>query len=369
MVVATLPYKGAGDDLLKTLVWTRFMSYIINDTRVFLIRLFYSHWMKKNRDLGAGYTILLPTPSDLPVFLALALEVISKQNQAHLKEIIVIPDWPSSKFERYFETLIKSINCAPIRLVNINSTDKLAWKLTKSITTRHFTQIVRGIDETTTQHAIIHDSDLFLPPGDFLLQQFLTCKNNNYFVYGLDMRRSLSRFDRKEFVATWEMTCSTNWFRSFPPYMHKGQVIKINGRRQEFDTTLLPQYLTDPSHISWKNRNNEYVHFSYVIASYRNFINKKGYIPAYSVKLFLIRTLVDVFDCTGWEYRGLPEHEEFLAGKHGVKELVADKEHGGRIISEFNQKIDRIINNDLFPKDKLNLFEQRTNEFLKSVGA
>lgn len=368
MVGGTLLHKGTGSVIFKPLIWTGLMNYIINDTRVFLIKLFYSHWIQKHRSLEPGYTILLPTPSDLPVFLALALEVISKQDQAHLKEIIVIPDWPSSKFERYFETLINSIKCKPIRFVNINNTDKLAWKLTKSITTRHFTQIVRGIDETTTLHAIIHDSDLFLPPGDFLLQQFLTCRNNHLVVYGLDMRRSLSRFDRKEFVATWEMTCSTNWFRSFPPYMHKGQVTKINGRRQEFDTTLLPQYLTDPSLISWKDRSNEYVHFSYVIASYRNFINKKGYIPAYSVKLFLIRTLVDVFDFTGWEYRGLPEHEEFLDGKHGVKELVADKKHGGRIISEFKQKIDTIINNDLFPKEKLNLFERRTNQFLESVG-
>ena len=308
------------------------MNYILNDLRILLIKLFYSKWKNKSLSLKDGYTLLIPTPSDLPIFLELTLEIISKQDKTGLQEIIVVPDWPSKTFESYFENKLISFD-VPIKTTHLSLKDRLAWKITRSITTRRFTQLIIAVDAVRTEYAIIHDADLFLPPGDFLFQQYFHCKQNRLNVLGLDMRRSLSRYDYKEFVATWEMTFSTQWFRSFPPSMHKGQFATINGRRQEFDTTSLPQYLTDPKTVAWKDRRNEYFHFSYVIASFRNFVNNKEWFPGYCLNLFLIRTLVDACGILGWDYKCLPRHNEFICGKHGLMKLIFDRNNGKRLLN------------------------------------
>ena len=345
------------------------MNFFINNLRLSLIKSIYSKWDNTNTQLNSGYTLLIPTPADLPVFLALALEIVSNQNHTDLKEIVIVPDWPSDAFVNYFKSYLHNILPIPIRFVNINKTDQLAWQFTKSITTRHFTQIVRGVETITTDYFLLHDSDLFLPPGDFLYQQYLSCTKNDYFVYGLDMRRSLTRFDRKEFVSTWETTFSTKWFKSFPPYMHKGQITNIKGIRQEFDTTLLPQYLSDEKHIGWQDRSNEYTHFNYVIASYRNFINKKRFLPEYSLKLLLIRLLVDVFDNTDWRYYELPDFEDFLNGKHGLLELMNDDIKGVKIISDFKTKINQIISSNTFSNEKLSLFKEKCDLFFLKLDS
>ena len=341
----------------------------VNDARMFLIRHAYSAWAPETDQLEDGYTVLLPTPADLPVFFDLAMEVLSHQNKALLREIVVIPDWPSPSFEAYLKERCRSYEGMPVRTVSLKSIDKWAWRLTKSITTRHFTQLLRGIDALRTSHAIIHDCDLFLPPGNFLLEQYLTCTQEGLSVYGLDVRRSLARTDREEFVATWEMTFSTKWFRSFPPYQHKGQMAVVNGIRQEFDTTLLPQYLSRAESIGWRDRSNEYFHFNYVIASFRNFMTGRGYVPAYSLKLFLIRTLVDAFDRTGWTYRGLPEQSEFLAGMHGLRELVADNALGKTTLVEFAKKLGGLAASGVFSAEKSRFITERGRELYSSIGA
>jgi hypothetical protein len=343
------------------------METMKSNIRRSLIKFFYAYWHNKDRILEDGYTLLVPTPSDLPVFIEITIDVISKQNQSWLKEIIVVPDWPSKKFEAYFEGRKDHIHSVPMRLVNIDLKDKLAWKLTKSVNTRHFTQLIKAVDSLKTKHAIIHDADLFLIPGNFLLEQYLHCRDNNLNVYGLDIRKSFARDDRKEFVATWEMTFSTKWFLSFRPSKHKGQLTKVNGIYQEYDTTLLPQYLTDVSKISWRNRENEYFHFNYTICGYRCFINKIDYKPSYSLTLFLIRTLIDAFGLMEWNYHQVPEHIEFIEMRHGLKELLADKNNGRRLVQDFFKKIDGILKNNIFSAEKAHFIERRANELIQAI--
>jgi hypothetical protein len=347
------------------------MHALINDIRVGLSRLAFPSWGGKGsgRELGDGYTVLLPVPADLPVFARLALEILSRQDLSGLKEVIVIPDWPCGEFKKYLETILPSTPDLPVRVVDIFPRDKLAWALTKSISTRHFCQLIRGVEATKTRHALIHDADLFLPAGSFLSEQYATCQRRDLDVYGLDIRRSQVRSDREVFVATWEMTFAVSWFRSFPPYMHKGHVRNINGRRQEFDTTLLPQYLTPKERIDWQDRGGEYVHFGYVVASYRNFLNGKKHHPGLALKLFLIRVLIDVFEDSTWRYKGLPTHEEFCS-RHGlVAGLVKELREGSRahpLICEFRDKIDAIARMSILGPVRSVQIKARSDEFLRS---
>jgi len=342
------------------------MRYFINDLRQKLIKYAYSRWSKSDRGLSDGYTILLPIPSDLPVFLSLALEIIEKQDLTDLKEVLIIPDWPSSPFEKFCTDITKNSSNLPIRFVPLGLKDQLVWTLTKSITTRHFTQLVRGIDETRTEYAIIHDSDAFLPPGDFLKTQYEACRDRELAVFGVESRRSMVREDRDTFISTWEMTFSVRWARSFGPFMHKGQFSVVKRRRQEFDTTLLPQYLTDANLIDWTPRHRDFFHFRYVIATYRDFLNGRRLAPNYGLKLFLIRTLIEVFDVSGWYYSHVPEHSEFLEGKFGLSDLHSHPD-GLRHIRRLKETLRGIIHAKIFSQHQSEVLEKRLVELLRSL--
>jgi hypothetical protein len=331
-----------------------------------LIEYAYSRWSKSDRGLSDGYTILLPIPSDLPVFLSLALEIIKKQDLTHLKEVLIIPDWPSLPFEKFCTDITRNYNNLPIRFVPLGLKDQLAWTLTKGITTRHFTQLVRGIDETRTEYAIIHDSDAFLLPGDFLKTQYEACRNRGLAAFGVGFRRSMMREGRGTFINTWEMTFSVGWAKSFRPFMHKGQSSVVKGRRQEFDTMLLPQYLTDANLIDWTPRYGDFLHFRYVIATYRNFLNGKRVLPNYGLKLFLIRILIDVFDISGWHYSHVPEHSEFLEGKFGLSDLQSHPD-GLRHIHGFKETLRGIIHAKIFSQHQSEVLESRLVDLLRSM--
>jgi hypothetical protein len=342
------------------------MRYLISDLRQKLIEYTYSRWSSSHRELSDGYTILLPTPSDLPVFFSLALAIIQKQDLTGLREILVIPDWPSQPFEEFCADIGRKSGDLPIRLVSLKLRDQLAWAVTKGITTRHFTQLVRGIDETHTEHAIIHDSDLFLPPSDFLRTQCEACRDRGLAVLGVEPRREMVFDGHSTFVATWEMTFSVRWAKSFPPFMHKGQFSVVGGRRQDFDTTLLPQYLTDEKLIGWTPRHGDFFHFQYVIATYRDFVSGKPLFPTYGLRLFLIRTLIDVFDVSGWHYSHVPEHSEFLEGRFGLSDLRSQPD-GPRRVREFRDTLRGIIHAKIFSEQQNTLLESRLSALLESL--
>jgi hypothetical protein len=342
------------------------MRELVGEVHNRLIACTYRRWSDSERQLARGYTILLPIPSDLPVFLALALEIISKQDLTGLKEVLVIPDWPSVRFAVFCKKIVRTYSGLPIRSASLGLKDRLAWALTKGIIVRHFTRVVRGIDELRTDHAIIHDVDLFLRPGDFLKTQYEACRDGDLAVYGVEPRRSMARQDRDTFVATWEMTFSTKWAKSFRPCVHKGQSLVIAGRRQEFDTMLLPQYLTDEKLIDWGPKQSDFFHFRYVVASYRNFVNGKVLPKNYGLKLFLIRTLIDAFDVSGWHYGHVPRHDEFLQGEFGLSDLRSDPD-GIRLINEFKGTLGGIIDAGIFSQHRSDMLRDRLTNLLQSM--
>ena len=101
--------------------------------------------------------------------------------------------------------------------------------------------------------------------------------------------------NHEPFINTWGMMFSVRSVESFRPFMHKGQFSVIKGRWQEFDTTFLPQYLTDANLIGWTLKYGVFFHFRLLIATYRNFLNEKRLESIYELKRFLIRILIEVF--------------------------------------------------------------------------
>lgn len=110
------------------------MRYPISDLREKLIEYAYSRWPNSDRELSDGYTILLPTSSDLSVFISSALEIIRNQDLTDLKDVLVIPDRPSPPVEECCTDIARNSGNLPIHFAHLGLKDRLVWALSKGIT-------------------------------------------------------------------------------------------------------------------------------------------------------------------------------------------------------------------------------------------
>jgi hypothetical protein len=60
--------------------------------RRFLLQFIYPRWKSLDKSLEAGYSILMPMPSDLPVIYRAAMSVLARQRLRNVNEIIIVPD-------------------------------------------------------------------------------------------------------------------------------------------------------------------------------------------------------------------------------------------------------------------------------------
>src|SRR5438105_5910705 len=87
----------------------------------------------------------------------------------------------------------------------------------------------------------------------------------------------------------------------------------LDGKQHEFDITLWPQCKTSPQRIGLYTEEKEFVHFNYVICTYRWFQQSKGSYEDEYFRLLLIRLLIDAYDCSEEPYE-LPSLIDMIRG-------------------------------------------------------
>jgi hypothetical protein len=158
-----------------------------------LFKALYGSWEVTNAlgiDKGSranGYTVLLPVPADLPVFLQIALKSLLTQDQKHLVEILVIPDIPSDDFRVAFRKR-KGYRSRGYGLVEMNRKDMVVGRLYRTPNVYYFLRILNGISSARSAHVLFHDADLFLFSKDFLKRHYETFLDRHVSVLGVDRR-------------------------------------------------------------------------------------------------------------------------------------------------------------------------------------
>ncbi|MEM9163069.1 MAG: hypothetical protein AAGC54_08370 [Cyanobacteria bacterium P01_F01_bin.4] len=278
-------------------------------------QLFYSRWKKTSQPAKPGFTVLLPVPADLPVFLRVALDVCSRQIAPDLTEIIVIPDKFSRDFSNIFSKLKQQYSATPITLTSFNSLEQAIANFQCNPHTYHWLQLIRGTEATKTEYALLHDSDLFILEKNFMQSHYETAVKKELYCLGVspvwDTWYEMQGISH--IAATWEMILKPSWLRSFKPWRHRGHKDYLNGQLHAFDTTLWAQCQTPASKISYHPDEQPFVHFNYVICTYRHFQKCTDSFVDDRFCLLLIRLLVDAFDDSDWAY-DLPELEVLIAG-------------------------------------------------------
>jgi hypothetical protein len=294
-----------------------------------IYKLFYSRW----RDAAAGnrasvrrqpgYTVLLPVPGDLPVFLRIAMEVIGAQEGRDRVETLVIADQTTPEFERTFATYRRDWKGGPIRLVGLPPVSRFLRAAQGNGNLNHWLQLVAGIQETHSTHALLHDADLFISDPAFVdshyraaLEKHLACLGVNEVWDGWFKANGLGHI-----AATWELMFDVEWARTFKPWQHRGHDATLNGTVHVCDTMLLPQCLTPADKIARHEGNWGLIHFNNVICTYRWFHRNPGPFEDQDFRLLLIRLLIDAWDDSGWKYN-LPLASEMARGRRDASNRV-----------------------------------------------
>lgn len=324
-----------------------------------LWQLFYSRWPRRHKTPAPGYSLLLLIPGDLPVFLKIALEVCKRQNFSNCLEAIVIPDQRSEGFRKRFDAYQEQWQGPPLRLAELNPLESF---LTKRFNNPHMNcwlQITRGVSATQSTHALWHDADLFINEPDFLKRHYQLCAERDLACLGVSPAWD-GWYAQKGFghlTATWELMINADWMRQWAPWEHRGQWRSLEGENHEFDILFWAQCHTAPEkiarhksgHISGEH---DFVHFNYVIATYRWFQRANGPFEDNRFLLLLVRMLINAFDErkgdeSDWHYE-VPDVQELALGIHdGTQRVTYVSDKARENYPEFRDKLRTLLNGPL----------------------
>ncbi len=315
-----------------------------------------------------GYSVLLPVPADLPVFLKLGVQTVLRQKAIHRQEVLVIPDSPTPEFRRIFEQVVSSLQPSlqsQFRLVEMGWKDQKFRKFgdRKEL----FLQIVNGARHAKGSHFLIHDADAFVLSDIFFESHYQQCVERNLSVIGVNPVWDdwYPSHGYSHLVATWEMICSQAWFRQFSPHMHRGQETFLSGEKHSCDITCYTQCLSNPEEIGLFEGQANFVHFNHVIRTYRLYLQAKSKGELFldeNFRLLLIRLLVDGFDGNSDSFYDLPTLKELRLALSQESRLVTFSNNG--IAQErylkFRQKLTQFV-------QSIYLNEAQRGWFLKEI--
>ena len=330
-----------------------------------LWKLYRSRWRTAVTDRVPGYTLLLMVPGDLPVFLRIATQTCAAQRPTNLVETLVIPDLPSAQFEAAFASAAAAWPSGPIRLVTLRPIERFVTRHTNSPHTNHWLQLTNGLEACRSTHALMHDADLFITRKDFLASHYAAAAEGDFACLGINRVWDdwYATNGLGHVTATWELMVNVGWAKGFSPWMHRGHDGQVNGKAHTFDTMLLPQCLTPPEKISRHQGDFGFVHFNYVICTYRWFRESKGAYLDEHFRILLIRLLVDAFESSETEEQvpSLAELEKAIDG--GGKRITYDGDKPRMNYGEFRGKLQQLIESGALDEAKVRVLRDGVRKF------
>jgi hypothetical protein len=245
-----------------------------------MLRLLFGRWRRLGRP-AEGYSILLPTPMDMPFLLRYALEGLRHVDTSHCQQILVISDgWGSNGHG--LRRVVESAGDPRIELIELRPATRMVTRRPKkaaglaasnAASNTHWATIVEGIDAARCEYCFLHDADAFFLDDDGLERQYRECQNRGLDTLGVEARSDSFFVDRGYLIpGTWELMFSTRWARRRDPTTLKGRRRSSPHGIYVFDNMLYPQYLDFPTgKIGLMDCPPRFAHFSSAVITYRVF--------------------------------------------------------------------------------------------------
>lgn len=295
------------------------------------------------RSTRPGYTVIVPVPGDLPVFLDLALAVVRLQSAENRLRTVVVPDVASVETRQIFERYQQGWEGGDLVLVDLVRPERWLLPRLGDPGRNHAVQIISALRTVSSDHVVLHDADLFtLSPTLHEDEHALALERGANVVGVSSAWDPWYRAHGLELAATWEMCARTSWLRAYPPHRLMGHDAELFGEVHTFDTTFWAQCHTDQRSIVVREVADELVHFNYVISTYRHFQRSEGPFDDNQFRLLLIRLFIDVFDHTGSTYV-VPEAAELVAGLQDSDARVTYVSARSADYRAFRVKLDAIL--------------------------
>ncbi len=300
-------------------------------------------WPAPKTDTG-GYSLIVPVPGDLPVFLRLALAVIMHQEARHRVETLVVPDAMTSAMRQTVREA-RALWVGSLRLLPLPPPERWVLPRLNNPGRNHALQLLTGTSQARGSHVVFHDADLFLMSPDVLDRNYLTCRDRGLACLGVSPVWDpwFSEHGRR-LAATWELCARVDWLRSFVPALHMGHDNELFGERHTFDTTLYPQAITHPELIDVAT-SEEVVHFNYVISQYRHYLRAGAKCRDERFLLVFVRLIIDLFDQANASRYRLPTLAELGAslGRSTTPVTFPGVSEGAERYKYFRQLLGRVV--------------------------
>jgi hypothetical protein len=280
------------------------------------LALLFSRW-RRPCAFEDGYTIVLPSPMDMPFLLRYALEGLAHLNTENCHQILVVPDGFVADRGDALERVISTFDDPRVTLIRPRTFDTFLSKRMKNAgrgaATTHWMMAIQGIAHARCGHAFLHDADAFFLEADGLERQYRECRDRGFSALGVT-----ARWD-PFFVAagytipgTWELMFSTRWARSRSPFALKNGWHTTPLGDYEFDSMHYPMFLDAPSGtIGVMEPPSRLVHFNGTVVSYRFFRMGRGKVDEL-FRLLLLAILEDLVPSPG--ERVVPTVAELVRG-------------------------------------------------------
>jgi hypothetical protein len=256
---------------------------ILRDLKWQALAAFFGRW-RRPRPSVEGYTILLPSPMDMPFLLRFALEGIRHVDTSHCRQIIVIPDGYGADRGAALQQVVDSCNDSRVQLVRLRPTAHFLVHRIGSLLGginpewAYWAMVIEGINQATSEYIFLHDADAFWLEADALERQYRKCRGRGMATLGVMAR--WDPFFREigyTIPGTYELMFSARWARRYSPLDLKAQKRLTKYGFREFDTMLYPQFQEYPSgKIGVLEPPMRLVHFNGAITIYRLFRERMG---------------------------------------------------------------------------------------------
>ncbi|MDR3635557.1 MAG: hypothetical protein P4L84_17265 [Isosphaeraceae bacterium] len=265
-----------------------------------------------------GYTILLPSPMDMPFLLRYALEGLARLDTTHCRQVLVVPDGWGDDRGAALARVVEACGDPRVEMVPLRPIDYFVIRRTRPPggADTHWLQVVNGTTFARCAHAFLHDADAFFLEADGLERQYRECRERGMSTLGVTPRWD-PHFTAEGLTipGTWELMYSTRWARSRAPSALKGGMRPTPDGVREFDSMLHAQYLDYASgRVGVMDGPPRFVHFNGTIFTYRAFRDRAGRTVADDLFRILLLALLEDLIPDDRGGRVVPQVEELARG-------------------------------------------------------
>ena len=321
------------------------------DVKGLIQRALYWQW-KHSGALADGYSIIMPTPEDMPFLSRLTLEGLKYINTDNCGQFLIVGDGHSVDGGKLLAETVAQLHDSRIEIALFSRLDRI---VIRPMPSPHWLTVIYGTNLARYAYAFLHDADAFFLDRDCIEQTFRYCIDNSVYTTGVNARWDpFFKGIGYQIPGTWQMMFSVPWLRRHKPWMVRGRKTATPHGKNTFDTLLYPQYLDYSSgKVGVMPTPPRYIHFNGTIVTYRAWKRANGrQVVDELFRLLLLSILEHILPATDGK-RLLPSVDDLARGlTDSTRPIRYDTLDCARNYGEFRAQMEELCGSPIFAGER-----------------